>query len=106
MNSSILFNASPGVADRRLYHNLQIQQSDGLIEINDDGNAVLKVDTTSTISGNRKSVRITTENTFTGTYDSLLLSYYSDHSNGPYRRHFRSRCCPYAPGLRFMAVGV
>lgn len=78
MNSSILFNASPGVSDRRLYHNLQIQQSDGLIEINDDGNAVLKVDTTSTISGNRKSVRITTENTFTGTYDALLLSYNSD----------------------------
>ncbi|KAL5535619.1 hypothetical protein ACEPAF_3713 [Sanghuangporus sanghuang] len=48
------------------YQSQEDAESGGLIEINDDGNAVLKVDTTSTISGNRKSVRITTENTFTG----------------------------------------
>ncbi|KAH8120422.1 glycoside hydrolase family 16 protein [Phellopilus nigrolimitatus] len=40
-------------------------QSNGLIEVNSAGNAVMKVETTSTITGNRKSIRITTANTFT-----------------------------------------
>ncbi|EJD03859.1 glycoside hydrolase family 16 protein [Fomitiporia mediterranea MF3/22] len=47
------------------YQSQSNAESDGLININDAGNAVMRVDTTSTISGNRKSVRITTENTFT-----------------------------------------
>ena len=58
------------------------QESGGLIEVNDDGNAILKVDTTPTISGNRNAVRITTENTFTGTSGFLLLSVQFDYSCG------------------------
>ena len=50
---------------------LLLKQSAGLIEVNSDGNAMMKVDTTSTITGNRKSVRITTENTFTGVPEPL-----------------------------------
>ncbi|KAI1786309.1 concanavalin A-like lectin/glucanase domain-containing protein [Ganoderma leucocontextum] len=41
-------------------------QSAGLIEINDAGNAVMRVETTHTVSGNRQSIRITTEYTYTG----------------------------------------
>ncbi|KAF7306514.1 GH16 domain-containing protein [Mycena indigotica] len=41
-------------------------QSAGLIEINSAGNAVMRVDTTPSISGNRKSIRITTQKEFTG----------------------------------------
>ncbi|KAI0825215.1 concanavalin A-like lectin/glucanase domain-containing protein [Trametes gibbosa] len=40
--------------------------SSNLIEINSDGRAVMRVDTTAQVSGNRKSVRITTTDSFTG----------------------------------------
>ncbi len=42
------------------------QQSEGLIEINSAGNAIMRVETTPTISGNRKSIRITSEYAYTG----------------------------------------
>ncbi|KAL5488226.1 hypothetical protein ACEPAI_6334 [Sanghuangporus weigelae] len=75
------------------YQSQEDAQSGGLIEINDDGNAVLKVDTTPTISGNRKSVRITTENAFTGgifVLDAIHMpqgcgSWPAFWSNGPNR---------------------
>ncbi|KAJ7212052.1 concanavalin A-like lectin/glucanase domain-containing protein [Mycena pura] len=38
----------------------------GLIQVNPAGNAVMKVETTPTVSGNRKSIRITTQKSFTG----------------------------------------
>ncbi|KAH9486693.1 putative glycosidase C21B10.07 [Psilocybe cubensis] len=41
-------------------------RSNGLLEINGQGNAVMRVETTGTVSGNRKSVRITTKAQFTG----------------------------------------
>ncbi|EJF58454.1 concanavalin A-like lectin/glucanase domain-containing protein [Dichomitus squalens] len=41
-------------------------QSAGLIEVNGAGNAVMRVETTPTVSGNRMSIRITTEYTYTG----------------------------------------
>ncbi|KAH9850674.1 concanavalin A-like lectin/glucanase domain-containing protein [Lenzites betulinus] len=40
--------------------------SSNLIEINSDGHAIMRVDTTAQVSGNRKSVRITTTDSFTG----------------------------------------
>ncbi|OSD05800.1 glycoside hydrolase family 16 protein [Trametes coccinea BRFM310] len=40
--------------------------SSGLIEINSDGHAIMRVETTGQVSGNRKSVRITTTATYTG----------------------------------------
>ncbi|KDQ17730.1 glycoside hydrolase family 16 protein [Botryobasidium botryosum FD-172 SS1] len=49
--------------------NFQDQQSafsSGLASINDQGHAVMKVDTTPVVSGNRKSIRISTQATFTG----------------------------------------
>ena len=42
------------------------QQSEGLIEINSAGNAVMRVETTPTVSGNRKSIRITSQFAYTG----------------------------------------
>jgi hypothetical protein len=42
------------------------QQSSGLISINSAGNAVMRVDTTPQVSGNRPSVRIQTQFSFTG----------------------------------------
>jgi hypothetical protein len=41
-------------------------EDDGLIGVNSDGNVLMKVDTTETISGNRKSVRIHSKNVFNG----------------------------------------
>ncbi|KAJ8596521.1 glycoside hydrolase family 16 protein [Rhizopogon salebrosus TDB-379] len=41
-------------------------QSAGLIEINSQGNAVMRVETTPQVQTNRQSVRITTQATFTG----------------------------------------
>ncbi|KAH7929380.1 hypothetical protein BV22DRAFT_1102515 [Leucogyrophana mollusca] len=40
--------------------------SSGLIEINSQGHAVMRVETTPQVQNNRQSVRITTQNTFTG----------------------------------------
>jgi Glycosyl hydrolases family 16 len=42
------------------------QQSSNLIEINNAGNAIMRVDTTPQVTGNRNSVRIQTQYTFTG----------------------------------------
>ncbi|RXW17418.1 hypothetical protein EST38_g8441 [Candolleomyces aberdarensis] len=39
---------------------------DGILEINSAGNAVMRVETTPTVPGNRKSIRITTQATFNG----------------------------------------
>ncbi|KAI0078493.1 hypothetical protein K474DRAFT_1660304 [Panus rudis PR-1116 ss-1] len=41
-------------------------QSSNLIEINDAGNAIMRVETTPQVANNRKSVRITTSKTYTG----------------------------------------
>jgi len=41
-------------------------QSAGLVEINNAGNAIMRVDTTPQVSGNRRSVRIQTEYVYTG----------------------------------------
>ncbi|PIL30890.1 hypothetical protein GSI_07059 [Ganoderma sinense ZZ0214-1] len=41
-------------------------QSANLTEINSDGHAIMRVDTTPTVSGNRRSVRITTTYSYTG----------------------------------------
>ncbi|KAI0961041.1 hypothetical protein AcV7_000253 [Taiwanofungus camphoratus] len=41
-------------------------QSANLTSINSAGNAIMRVDTTPTVSGNRQSVRITTDYTYTG----------------------------------------
>ncbi|KAF8912952.1 concanavalin A-like lectin/glucanase domain-containing protein [Gymnopilus junonius] len=38
----------------------------GLLEINSQGNAVMRVETTPVVSGNRRSIRITTQTQFTG----------------------------------------
>ncbi|EIW65027.1 uncharacterized protein TRAVEDRAFT_25981 [Trametes versicolor FP-101664 SS1] len=40
--------------------------SSNLIEINSDGHAIMRVETTAKVSANRKSVRITTTDTYTG----------------------------------------
>lgn len=42
------------------------QRSNGLLEVNSNGNAVMRVETTSVVPGNRKSVRITTQSQFNG----------------------------------------
>jgi len=41
-------------------------RSIGLLEVNSAGNAVMRVETTSVVSGNRKSIRITTQSQFNG----------------------------------------
>jgi len=41
-------------------------QSNGLLEVNSLGNAVMRVETTETVSGNRQSVRISTQSQFNG----------------------------------------
>ena len=42
------------------------QRSSGLLEVNGDGNAVMRVEATSVVPGNRKSVRVTTQSQFNG----------------------------------------
>ncbi|KAF9040367.1 glycoside hydrolase family 16 protein [Hymenopellis radicata] len=43
-------------------------RSNGLLEVNSDGNAIMRVETTDIVSANRKSIRITTESSYnTGT---------------------------------------
>ncbi|KAK0239520.1 glycoside hydrolase family 16 protein [Armillaria nabsnona] len=39
--------------------------SNGLVEVNSDGHAIMRVETTGTVSENRQSIRITTESTYT-----------------------------------------
>lgn len=41
-------------------------RSAGLLEINSAGNAIMRVETTPSVSGNRKSIRITTQTAFNG----------------------------------------
>ncbi|CAK5263768.1 unnamed protein product [Mycena citricolor] len=48
------------------YVNQAEAQMAGLIEINDAGNAVIRVETTPSVASNRKSIRITTQMSFTG----------------------------------------
>ena len=43
-----------------------LQQSAGLIDIDSNGHVFMRVDTTPTVSGNRRSVRITTQYSYTG----------------------------------------
>ncbi|KAK0438885.1 glycoside hydrolase family 16 protein [Desarmillaria tabescens] len=50
-------------------------RSNGLVEVNTDGNAIMRVETTGTVSGNRQSIRITTEST----YDGVLVIMDSVH---------------------------
>ncbi|KAK0233769.1 endo-1,3(4)-beta-glucanase [Armillaria fumosa] len=50
-------------------------RSNGLVEVNSDGNAIMRVETTGTVSGNRQSIRITTEST----YDGVLVIMDSVH---------------------------
>ncbi|KAF8973863.1 glycoside hydrolase family 16 protein [Flammula alnicola] len=40
--------------------------SSGLLEVNSQGNAIMRVETTPVVSGNRKSIRITTQSQFNG----------------------------------------
>ena len=42
------------------------QRSNNLLEVNSDGNAIMRVETTGTVATNRMSVRITTKSTFDG----------------------------------------
>ena len=42
------------------------QQSNGLIGVNSAGNVLMKVETTPKVSGNRKSIRIQSKNTYNG----------------------------------------
>jgi len=46
------------------YQNQGDSTSSGLIEINSQGHAIMRIETTAQVSANRKSVRITTNNTF------------------------------------------
>ncbi|KAK0211279.1 glycoside hydrolase family 16 protein [Desarmillaria ectypa] len=41
-------------------------RSNNLVEVNSDGYAIMRVETTGTVSGNRQSIRITTESTYNG----------------------------------------
>jgi hypothetical protein len=43
-----------------------IQRASGLVDVNAQGNAIMRVDTTPQISGNRQSIRITTQDSFMG----------------------------------------
>lgn len=51
---------------RTLHTDNRLQQSSGLIGVNSAGNVLMKVETTAKVSGNRKSVRIQSKNTFNG----------------------------------------
>jgi hypothetical protein len=42
------------------------QTSSGLVQVNNEGNAVMRVETTPQVSGNRQSVRITTQSSMEG----------------------------------------
>jgi len=48
------------------YLDMNDAQTAGLIGVNSAGNVLMKVDTTETVSGNRKSIRIQSKNTYTG----------------------------------------
>lgn len=52
-----------GIVD---YVDQNTARSSGLLQVNSDGNAVMRVETTSVVPGNRKSVRITTQSQFNG----------------------------------------
>jgi hypothetical protein len=46
--------------------NFDPQRSSGLLEVNNQGHAVMRVETTESVSGNRQSVRIATQSSFNG----------------------------------------
>ena len=52
------------------FHTMQphcaIQRSAGLLEVNSAGNAIMRVETTPNVSGNRRSIRIHSKTGFTG----------------------------------------
>lgn len=48
------------------YVDEQTARSSGLLEVNNHGNAVMRVETTESVSGPRQSVRITTQSSFNG----------------------------------------
>jgi len=48
------------------YIDQQTAMSNGLLEVNNQGNAVMRVETTENVSGNRQSIRITTQSSFNG----------------------------------------
>ncbi|KAK0211736.1 glycoside hydrolase family 16 protein [Armillaria fumosa] len=50
-------------------------RSNGLVEVNSDGNAIMRVETTGTVSANRQSIRITTESA----YNKVLMILDSVH---------------------------
>jgi len=52
-----------GIVD---YVDQNAARSSGLLEVNSNGNAVMRVETSSVVPGNRKSVRITTHSQFNG----------------------------------------
>ncbi|KAG8219988.1 glycoside hydrolase family 16 protein [Butyriboletus roseoflavus] len=64
-NGWIFFTAADPTNGNVQYVDQGIAQSAGLIEINNAGNAVMRVETTPTVQTNRQSVRITTNLTFT-----------------------------------------
>lgn len=59
------FTGSDPTSGNVQYVNQATAQSDGLVNINEAGNAVMKVETTPTVQTNRMSVRISTNLTFT-----------------------------------------
>ncbi|KAK0198988.1 endo-1,3(4)-beta-glucanase [Armillaria mellea] len=67
-----LADPTKGIVD---YVDESTGRSNGLVEVNSDGNAIMRVETTGTVSGNRQSIRITTEST----YDGVLVIMDSVH---------------------------
>jgi hypothetical protein len=65
-NGWSFFTAADPTNGNVQYVDQSTAQSAGLIEINSNGNAVMRVETTPQVQTNRKSVRITTEATFNG----------------------------------------
>lgn len=57
-----LLNTLTGIVE---YVNETTGRSNGLVEVNSDGHAIMRVETTGTVLENRQSIRITTESTYT-----------------------------------------
>lgn len=65
-NGWSFFTAADPTSGNVQYVDQSTAQSAGLIEINSNGNAVMRVETTPQVQTNRQSVRITTQATFDG----------------------------------------
>ncbi|CCO37457.1 putative glycosidase C21B10.07 [Rhizoctonia solani AG-1 IB] len=63
LNTPTKFISTTGAVD---YQNLDGSSAAGLHEINSDGNAIMRVETTQQVSGNRKSVRLHSHTTYNG----------------------------------------